>query len=109
MTEQEFKNEFICKLEIREESFRVTVITTAIRRCDQKPVDSAQSSFDIQETNEWIKDSHSSISASQWNWEKILDITKRYHIDCFAQRGGIKDFFPLDKLTVPHIDDYYQK
>lgn len=107
MTEQQFKQDYYCELEIHNDNYTVTIITRAKRCSDGQIVDSVKTIFNIQETNDWIRDSHSPVSLIQWDWQKLLDQTKRFHLDYFAQRAPIDNFYPLNRETTPDIEVYY--
>lgn len=108
MTEQQFKQDYYCELEILNDNYTVTIITRAKRRSNGQVVDRVRTEFNIQETNDWIRDSHSPISINQWDWQKLLDQTKRFHVDYFAQRAPIDNFYPLNTESTPDIKIYYQ-
>lgn len=80
--------------------------TEVIRRTDNKIVDGVKASIDIQETKDWIIDSQSAISITPWDWEKLINQTKRYQLDYFAMRVPIEDFFPLNEKT--EIEELYK-
>ncbi len=97
MTQQQFLQGFYCKADIQNQGNVNLVITTeAIRRSDSKVVDKVRTSIDIQETRHWINDSQSMISATPWDWNKLIDQAKRAQLDYFAQRAPIENYFPMD-------------
>jgi asparagine synthetase A len=109
MTIEQFERNYFCKLEIPpHDNFTLQIISKAIRRNDNSQVDAVRTSINIQETNDWLNDSQTTASLNQWDWEKILDQTKRAHLDYFAQRAPIEDFYPLDTDTNQDIDKYYE-
>jgi hypothetical protein len=108
MTLQEFKKDYYCKLDVTNDNYTVTISTTAIRSKGNQIVDGVKTNYNIQETSDWINDSHSPISINQWDWQKLLDQTKRFHLDYFAQRALIADFYPLNIDENPDIDIYYK-
>jgi hypothetical protein len=42
-----------------------------------------------------------------FDWEKVVDHTKRAHIDYFAQRAPIEDFYLLDRQTNSDFTKFY--
>lgn len=108
MTIQEFKQRFCCRVNIiNPDNVNLTIVTEAIRRADNIVVDRVKTTIDIQETADWIMDSNSIISTTPWSWEKLGDETKRAHLDYFAQRAPIDNWYPLDRQTNPDISDLY--
>jgi len=76
------------------------VITTeVIRKSSEVIVDGVRASIDINETNDWLSDSQTEMSLIPWDWDKLIDQTKRGQLDYFAQRVPITDFFPLNSET----------
>ncbi|MGZ3919290.1 MAG: hypothetical protein ACXVNM_06325 [Bacteroidia bacterium] len=74
-------------------------ITKVILRADNRVVDRIKTSIDIFETNDWIAASQSAFSLIEWDWNKIIDQTKRGQLDYYAQRIPITDFFPVNSQT----------
>ena len=108
MNLQTFKNDFYCKLERYTDSLNVTIISKAFRKSDDSQVDAVKTVLNIQEKSEWIIDSQQPNSLTQWDWERLLDQTKRGHLDWFARRAPIDNFFPLNNEENPDIDIYYR-
>jgi|LSQX01.3.fsa_nt_gb hypothetical protein len=75
------------------------IITEVFRRADNTIVDGIKTTLDINETNDWIRDSHSAISLNQLDGKTIIDSAIRAQLDFFAQRVPITDFFPMNKET----------
>lgn len=75
------------------------LVTQVIRRSDNIAVDGVRTSIDIQDTNNWIGDSQTAISLTPWDWNKLIDQTKRAQLDYFALRIPIVDFFPMNTET----------
>lgn len=97
MTLQQFLQHFYCRVDIQNQGNINLVITTeAVRRSDGKVVDRVRTSIDIQETTDWIVDSNSMISATPWDWNKLIDQAKRAQLDYFAQRAPIDNYYPMD-------------
>jgi hypothetical protein len=110
MTLQQFLNKFYCKVDIQIQGDINLVITTeAIRRSDDAVVYSARASYNIQDVSQKISDSQTGISLSPFDWEKVIDETKRAHLDYFAQRAPIEDYYSLDRINNPDISIFYQK
>jgi hypothetical protein len=109
MTLKEFLAKYYCTCDIQNpDNVHLIIISKAIRRSDNQVVDSVRTSIDIQETNNWIKDSQTAVSLSQWDWKKVVDQAKRAHLDYFAQRAPIDNYLPLNKEENPDISNMYQ-
>jgi hypothetical protein len=107
MTLEEFKKRYYCVLSIKNaDENNLVVNTKAKKRSDNLEIDEVSTKIDIQETNRWIIDSQSIISVTEWNWEKLIEQTKRIQLDYFAQRAPIEDYFPLNNET--EIENMYQ-
>lgn len=103
----EFKNKFYCVLSIEETNENTLIVNTKVKRQnDNVVIDQVYTKIDIQSTNQWINNSQSIISISEWNWEKLIEQTKRIQLDYFAQRAFIEDYYPLNSET--EIEDIYQ-
>lgn len=74
-------------------------ITKVIRRSDNVTVDRVRTSIDIFETNNWIVESQQPHSIFDWDWNKVIEQTKRNQLDYFAQRVPITEFYPLNSDT----------
>ncbi len=74
-------------------------ITKVIRISNNIIVDGIRSSIDLYEMNNIIDASQSPFSATPWNWDDIIDQTKRAQLDYFAQRVPIEEFFPRNSET----------
>lgn len=109
MTHQEFLRDFYCTCDVHNLGNQdLVIISKAIRRSDQRVVDRVKTTIDIQETNNWIFDSQSMASITPWDWDKLIDETKRAQLDYFAQRAPIDDYYPLNKTDNPDITNMYQ-
>lgn len=98
---QDLQKNYYFKFQIKnKDAENLLAITEVIRRKDEVVVDGVKTSIDIQETNDWILGSQTEISLTPWDWEKLIDQTKRYHLDYFAQRIPIDNFYPLNSSTV---------
>jgi len=80
--------------------------TEVMRRTGKNVVDGVKATIDIQDTNNWIVNSQTAISLTPWDWDKLIEQTKRYQLDYFAQRVPIDNFFPLNQET--EIEDLYK-
>jgi len=74
-------------------------VTSVIRLSDDQVVSRVKTSIDIVETNDFIEASQTEFSLVGWDWQAIIDQTKRGQLDYFAQRVPITDFFPLNSDT----------
>lgn len=109
MTTEQFLQNFYCKVDIQNQGNINLVITTeAIRRVDNVVVDRVKTNYDIQDMAQKIGDSQTAISLMPFDWKKVVDLTKRAHIDYFAQRAPIEDFYSLDIQTNSDISKFYQ-
>jgi len=108
MTKEEFLNGFYFKVSIDQNEINLQIVTEAIRRNSEEVVDSVQTTMNIRKTNNWINDSQLPISLIEWDWNKLIDQTKRAQLDYFAQRVPIKDYYPVSKDENPNINDMYQ-
>jgi len=75
------------------------IITEVHRRIGNAVVDGVKTSFDINETNDWVSDSQSPISLNPLDWPTIIEKAKRFQLDYFARRVPITDFLPLNTET----------
>lgn len=109
MTIEQFLQNFYCKVDIQiQENINLIITTEVIRRLDNVVVDRVKTNYDIQDTGQKILDSKTVISLMPFDWEKIVDHTKRAHIDYFAQRAPIEDFSLLDRQTNSDFTKFYQ-
>jgi len=74
-------------------------ITKVIRLSDNKSIDKIKTSIDIYEINDFIEASQSPFSVTPYDWNQIIDQTKRGQLDFYAQRVPISDFFPRNSDT----------
>jgi hypothetical protein len=107
MTLQDFKDNFYCKFETANNGITFTAKSTVYRKSDKSLVESVITNMNVQSTTDWLRDSHAPSSLIQWDTEKLIDEIKRGHMDYFALRGQISDFYPLNKEENPNIDNYY--
>lgn len=83
----------------------LTAITEVIRKTDGRRMGGVKSSFDILETGIQLDDSQTPASLIEWDWNKLIEETKRFHLDHFAVLIPIDDFYPRNSET--ETDDLY--
>ncbi|MBP6754955.1 MAG: hypothetical protein KA210_02315 [Bacteroidia bacterium] len=109
MTLEQFLKNYYCKVDIQNQgNINLAITTEAIRRVDNVVVDRVKTNYDIQDMAQKIGDSQIAISLTPFDWEKVVDHTKSAHIDYFAQRAPINDFYSLDRQTNSDIPNFYQ-
>ncbi len=90
------------------DGINVTFSSKVRRRSDNKAIDHVTTTINIQSTNDWIADSNSIAAiSSAWDWKKLIDQTKRAHLDYFSQRAQIDDYYPMNSETFPDISSMY--
>ncbi|NDP22208.1 MAG: hypothetical protein GZ091_14170 [Paludibacter sp.] len=75
------------------------IITKVIKNSNGKEIDSIETKLEINNVSKFIKETNSPVSITPYNWEMIVDITKRGQIDFFAQIVPIEDFYPRNSQT----------
>ncbi len=109
MKVQRFLQNFYCKVDIQnQENINLEITTFAIRRSDNVVVDRVRTNYDIQDIAQKIGDSQTVISLMPFDLEKVVDYTKRAHLDYFTQRAPIDDYYSFDKNTNPDISMFYK-
>jgi hypothetical protein len=109
MTLEQFLQNYYCKLDIQNQgNINLTITTEAIRRADNVVVDRIKTNYDIQGMAQKIGDSQTAISLMPFDWEKVVGHTKHAHIDYFAQRAPIDDFYLLDLQKNSDISNFYR-
>jgi hypothetical protein len=109
MTIEQFLQNFYCKVDIQNQGdINLAITTEAIRRSDNKIIDRVKTNYDIQDMSQKIGDSQTAISLMPFDWEKVVDHTKRAHIEYFAQRAPIEDYYSLNRNINPDISDFYK-
>lgn len=109
MTLTEFNRDFYCTFEIENQNDQhLVIISTAKSRLDNSTVDKVKTTIDINKTSNWIRNSQSPISINTWDWGKVIDKTKRAQLDYFVMRAPIENFYPMNYIENPSIDEYYQ-
>lgn len=73
--------------------------TEVIRKSDQKRMGAVKSTFDIFETSIKLEDSQTPASLINWDWDKLIEETKRSQMDHFAILIPIDDFYPRNHET----------
>lgn len=108
MTLQEFLEKYYCTCDIQTtDNVNLVITSKAKRRLDDFTVDGVTSTMNIHESSNWISDSQTAISLTEWSWEKLLDQAKRLHLDYFAQRATIENYYPLNTEENPDISNMY--
>lgn len=109
MTQNQFLQNFLCKVDIQNHGgVNLVIITDAISRSTGHVVDSVRSSHNIQITSQAIADSQTLISLMPFDWARVVDFTKRAHLEYFVQRFQITDYYPNDSKLNPDISIMYQ-
>lgn len=109
MTLEQFLQNYYCKVDIQNQgNINLAITTEVIRRADNIVVDRVNTNYDINVMAQKINDSQSVISLMPFDWEKVVSHTKRAHIDYFAQRAPIEDFYSLDRQTNSDISNFYR-
>lgn len=73
--------------------------TELIDKSNNSVIDSIQTRLEINRLNDWIRQTQSPISITNYNWEMVIDITVRGQIDFFAQLFQIENFYPRNSAT----------
>lgn len=109
MTLEQFLQNYYCKVDIQNQgNINLEITTEVIRRADKVVVNRVKTNYDIEDVAQKIGDSKTAISLMPFDWEKVVNHTKRAHIDYFAQRAPIEDFYSLDRQTNSDISKFYQ-
>jgi hypothetical protein len=109
MTLQQFLEEFYCKVDIQNQGdINLAITSQAIRRIDNVVIYTAMANYDIQDMSQKIGDSKTISSVNPLDWDILIDQTKRAHLDYFAQRVPIDDYYSLDRINNPDISIFYQ-
>ena len=111
MTLEEFKRDYYCIFNISDsaDDQHLEITSTAKNRLNDSVVDTVKTTIDISKTNDWIRNSQSPISLNTWNWQMVIEKTKRAQLDYFAMRAPIDNFYPLNHNLFPNIEDLYSK
>jgi hypothetical protein len=108
MTLDQFLESYRCNVDIQNpENVTLFIATEIIRRSDNHVMDTIKTKHDIGEVSQLIGDSQTMISLMPLDWIKVIDHTKRAHIDSFAQRIPIDDFYSLNNSDNPDITHMY--
>ena len=109
MTVQQFLQNFCCKVDVQNQgNINLAITTEAIRPSDNVVVDRVRTNYDIQDMSQKIGDSQTAISLMPFEWGKEVNYTKRAHLDYFAPRASIEDYYSFDRNTNPDISMFYQ-
>ena len=74
------------------------VVTEVVRRKDEVVIGGVKTSIELYQTNDWTME-FPTIMPNYWTWNRIIDQTKRIHLDYFVERTSIHDFNPIDIST----------
>lgn len=110
MTLEYFTKNYYCICDIiNHDNTNLEITSRAFGIKENKVVDSVKTVIEIQQAKEWIMDSQTKSSIIQWDWNKLIDETKRAHLDFFSQRAPIVDFYPLNRQDNPDISIFYKQ
>lgn len=62
----------------------------------------------MQDMSQKIGDSQTITSLMTFDWEKVVELTQRAHLDYFAQRVPIDDYVKLNIKINPDISFFYK-
>lgn len=99
MTLENFKADYKFVFNTEPEGRTLTITTEVIRRADEIRIAGVESKFDIFETEDQLRDSQTETSIIKWDWDKLIEETKRAQLDHFAKHVPIEDFFPRNRDT----------
>jgi hypothetical protein len=100
MTKEQFLNEYYCKAAYNNEG---EIISTVIQRTDNNIVDAVRTKHNIPTLSQVSEDI--SISTIEFfDWEKMIELTKRIHIGYFVFKFSIEDYFDSEG----EIDVFYK-
>lgn len=97
MTVEEFKKNYCCKTElVTPDDVHLHLITKVFKRIDGKQVDRVKTVLEIQKASLWIQDSNTQVSLNSWSSDILVEEMKRTHLQYFAERAPIDNWYPLD-------------
>ena len=97
MTKEEFLKDYYFTFQVvKQDNATLAVTTGIIDRKTMKVVDNVKTTIDIPTTNEWIKDTETEKSPTEWDWATYIDQVKRFQLDYFAKRLPIEEYFPFN-------------
>lgn len=100
MTFSTFKNDYTFRFVVKNVSWHELLISSvAIRNSDNKTMASVETKLNIHEVKDWLDLVNNGNNYSNFTWDDLLESTKRSHLDYFAQRARVQDFFPLNSDT----------
>lgn len=106
MTRAEFERDFKVTFDvIRPNTLELDAVSRVVRISNDVTIARVRTIIDILDTQAWIRNSQTQTSLIPWNWDKVIERTKRAHLEHFAREFPIDGFFPLDLDTA--IDHLY--
>lgn len=105
MTKQQFLQAFKCNAHSNEYNGILYVTTQVLNRQTGQQIGKITNDINIQLMNNHIRDSHSMISLTPFNWNDVLDKTLRAQLASIAIATPIDDYFPMDSNV--DISDMY--
>lgn len=105
MTLNEFKKNYFCKAIINDDN-NLKITTELIRKKDGVTVD--EEVDNIEAIDELIADSNSEKSTIHLSKEEIIEETKRSHLNLFALKFQVNDWYPLNSEENPNISNLFE-
>lgn len=105
MTKEQFLQAFVCQMHSNEYNGILYVTTTVHNRQTQKQIGKITNEINILEMNDHIRDSHSMISITPFDWNSVLDKTLRAQLTSIAIAIPIDNYYPMDSSV--DISDMY--
>lgn len=102
---EQFLLAFYCRVEYIDFNGILHVTTKVINRQTQKQVGKITNDLNIQEMNDHISKSHTIISLMPFDWDKVLDMTKRAQLTSIAIATPIDNYNSMDSSV--DISDMY--
>lgn len=94
---EQFKSEYGFKFTTSQKGRKLIATTEAFRKSDNQRMGGITSVFDVYDIGDELQDSQTSGHAFEWDWEKLMEETKRVHLDHFAKLIPIEDFCPRNR------------
>ena len=109
MNVNQFLSNYSFKVDIQnQDNVALIIKTEVVRRSDNHTIGGGvMTKLDVSDMSQWIQDSHSLISLIPIDKQKIIEQTKRFHIDYFAQIIPIDDLYSLNNSDNPDISYLY--
>jgi hypothetical protein len=70
-------------------------VTEVVRRKDELVMGSVKTSIELYQSDDWTTEFPTAMP-NYWTWNRLIDQTKRIHLDYFVERISIQDFNPID-------------